>query len=517
MAHIKRKFLTIEEKVEVIKCSEKFKLSSRQLADKFLIGKTQAAEIIKKKEEILKKVCEHRDNKRKKNFPNVTSAALDNIVFDWFSKARNKNLPISGVLLKEKALEVAKQLELPTFKASNGWLEKFCKRWQISFKSICGEAGQVKEEDVAEWKNKLCDIIKEYPPENIFNADETGLFFRALPTKTFAFKNENCTGGKASKDRLTILFCASMTGEKEIPLVIGKSKKPRCFKGAHIDKLPIEWKFNKKAWMTRDIMSEWLMKFDRKMQRQKRNVLLFLDNATSHPQITLNNIKLVFFPPNMTSHCQPLDQGIIKAFKCYYRKYIVRRLLSTIDNLQNTDELEKSINIVNALIWISTAWKNVKEQIINNCFTKAGFGLNKSEHNKDLNEEYDSEDEIPLSEFILENTEISFTEYVEIDRDLSTESSEVSIEKCTQEFLEECKSDASDNESDNEETIHTEVIDIKDAHKKLKDLQNFFYISEDIIASKKIIDIIGHVENVILKKIISAKKQTTIDNFFKPV
>lgn len=137
--------------------------------------------------------------------------------------------------------------------------------------------------------------MEGYNPENIFNADETGLFFRALPKKTLALKNEKCTSGKSSKEKLTVLFCASMTGEKLDPLIIGKAKNPCCSKESHVSKLSIDWYSNKKAEMSRDIMNEWLMKFDRKMKRQNRKVLLFLDNASFYLNITLKNVKLISF------------------------------------------------------------------------------------------------------------------------------------------------------------------------------------------------------------------------------
>jgi len=84
---------------------------------------------------------------------------------------------------------------------------------------------------VNEWKSKISEIVTGYEPQNIFNADETGLFYRALPDKTFSYKGKSCSGGKIAKERLTVLLCVSMSGEKLKPLVIGKSVKPRCFKG----------------------------------------------------------------------------------------------------------------------------------------------------------------------------------------------------------------------------------------------------------------------------------------------
>ena len=79
-----------------------------------------------------------------------------------------------------------------------------------------------------DWAKRLPVICDGYEPRNIFNADETGLFFRALPTKSMVTKGDLCNGGKNSKDRITVLLAASATGEKLRPLVIGKSKKPRA-------------------------------------------------------------------------------------------------------------------------------------------------------------------------------------------------------------------------------------------------------------------------------------------------
>ncbi|XP_015363874.1 PREDICTED: tigger transposable element-derived protein 1-like [Diuraphis noxia] len=112
-----------------------------------------------------------------------------------------------------------------------------------------------------------------------------------------------------------------MAGEIRKPLVIGKSKKPRCFKNMDISSLPVIWKFNKKAWMTTEIMEQWLRYFNADMRSQNRNVLIFLDNAACHPKIELSNTKILMLPPNTTSITQPMDQGVIYTFKSYYRKF----------------------------------------------------------------------------------------------------------------------------------------------------------------------------------------------------
>ncbi|VVC40097.1 Zinc finger C2H2-type,Homeobox domain-like,HTH CenpB-type DNA-binding domain [Cinara cedri] len=129
-------------------------------------------------------------------------------------KARLYNFHVSGPLLQEKARKVANEISLENFKVSNGWLQKFRERRNISFKNIC-----------------------DYEPKNIFNCDETVLFFRALSDKTLCLKNETCSGGKIAKDRLTVLLCVNMVGEFETQLIIGKSLKPRCFKSVNVSAL----------------------------------------------------------------------------------------------------------------------------------------------------------------------------------------------------------------------------------------------------------------------------------------
>ena len=81
-----------------------------------------------------------------------------------------------------------------------------------------------------------------------------------------------------------------MSGEKLPLLIIGKSKSPRCFSG--IRSVPLVYKANSKAWMTRDIFTEWLEKLHRKLVSQKRSVLLVIDNCAAHPR-TLSSLTLI--------------------------------------------------------------------------------------------------------------------------------------------------------------------------------------------------------------------------------
>ena len=89
----------------------------------------------------------------------------------------------------------------------------------------------MQEETVAGWIERLKILISGYKPEDVWNTNETGCFYRALPNKSLAEVKKGCRGGKKGKERLTISFFVNAAGGREPPTVIGKSANPRCFKG----------------------------------------------------------------------------------------------------------------------------------------------------------------------------------------------------------------------------------------------------------------------------------------------
>ena len=66
----------------------------------------------------------------------------------------------------------------------------------------------------ASWfEKRLPTVLSNYELPDIYNADEFGLFFQALPSKSLHLKDEKCIGGKFSKVRLTGLAAANANGE----------------------------------------------------------------------------------------------------------------------------------------------------------------------------------------------------------------------------------------------------------------------------------------------------------------
>ena len=127
------------------------------------------------------------------------------------------------------------------------WIDRWKVRHGITAHRIVGESGSVGMEAVDNWKEtKLKFILEKYDEKDIYNMDETGLFYRMTPNSTLHFKGKTCEGSKQSKERLTLALCANMDGCDKLPLlVIGKAAKPRCFK--NVATLPVYYESNHKA------------------------------------------------------------------------------------------------------------------------------------------------------------------------------------------------------------------------------------------------------------------------------
>ena len=112
-------------------------------------------------------------------------------------------------------------------------------------------------ERVDSWKEWLPEIVQGYSKDNIWNMDETGLFFHALADRGFAPKCRSCKGGKKSKQSVTI---ALSSGHKEKPVFIWKSENPRCLHGFDTSCLPVSYYSQSEAWMSGVILEDILTK-----------------------------------------------------------------------------------------------------------------------------------------------------------------------------------------------------------------------------------------------------------------
>lgn len=102
---------------------------------------------------------------------------LEKVLVEWLHQARALKLPISGHIICEKARKIAESLHITDFNASNGWIDRFKNRHSIVYRQISGESETVAQQDTEKWMATLPELLQNYEPRDIFNADEFGLFF----------------------------------------------------------------------------------------------------------------------------------------------------------------------------------------------------------------------------------------------------------------------------------------------------------------------------------------------------
>ena len=229
----KRTDFTLKEKKEIIDAAKKEPNQSkvaREMSKKWGIEvkRTTIMGILSKKDAIGTAIKGGIQSKRMKLKP-AQHSKLDDGMLIWLKQARGQNLPVRGNLIKEKTLKLTELMHIQDFIANNGWLDNFKKRHGIAFKTVQGEAGAVNLQSLLEWKQQVLQpLLRQFSADDVFNLDETGLFWQLLPSKTMSFRGKRCTGGKKSKQRIIRLVGANMSGAEKFPfLEIGKSKRPR--------------------------------------------------------------------------------------------------------------------------------------------------------------------------------------------------------------------------------------------------------------------------------------------------
>ena len=112
---MKKRCLTLDEKIKILDEVKKRKLSCRAIAEKFKIGKTQAANVVKNEA----KLREEYANFQGKGFKHIQREnhqkfkPINDILYYWFKKCESFGICVNGPLLKEEVMSIKQSLNLP--------------------------------------------------------------------------------------------------------------------------------------------------------------------------------------------------------------------------------------------------------------------------------------------------------------------------------------------------------------------------------------------------------------------
>jgi len=166
-------------------------------------------------------------------------------------------------VLRPRAEEISANLGVTGVLASAGFVRQWAERHNLVNISLWG-MGASAEADVEPSPQRMADIrtqLEDYDPEKIHNMDETGLYFRCIPSRAYVLSGSRrrAHGSTAmkEKDRVTLVLAVNATGSHKIPVaVIGRAAVPVCLKPPRAP-CSLPYFSQDPAWMYGDVCEKW--------------------------------------------------------------------------------------------------------------------------------------------------------------------------------------------------------------------------------------------------------------------
>ena len=124
-------------------------------------GKTQIVKILKQKAKILESWNSNEGAQSQKRLNVEKYGEINGLLWKWYTRARESNIPVDGPMLVEEARILAERIGDDTFKGTSGWLDKWKKRHNMGQMNIAGaEEGDVSQETIDSWNEGLEELIR---------------------------------------------------------------------------------------------------------------------------------------------------------------------------------------------------------------------------------------------------------------------------------------------------------------------------------------------------------------------
>uniref|UniRef100_UPI00358FA229 tigger transposable element-derived protein 1-like n=1 Tax=Myxine glutinosa TaxID=7769 RepID=UPI00358FA229 len=538
-----RKSIDLEEKQKIIRQREGGK-SVIAIARDFGKSRSTIMTIMKNKEKILQAVKGSASMKttRLTKFREGPISKMEKMLMTWIEDQTQKRVSLSTLTITAKAKSLFKMLKQQAgadydkeFSASSGWFKHFKLRHGLHHVKVSSESVSAHSTAAAEFIDTSDKLIVEgaYLPQQIINMDETSLYWKRMPERSFIHKEaKSMPGFKVFKDRVTVMLGGSVAGFKMKPFVVWHRENPRAFKNINKHTMPVYYRANQKSWMTQALFQDALLNcYAGDLERYcieegvEFKILLILHNAPGHPPFIGDlhpNIKVVFLPPNTTSLIQPMDQGAIAAFKSnYLRRTFAMAISATKDDEKTLKEFWKEYNMYHCIKNIAWAWDDVTKQ----CMIGVWKKVLKRYVNDFKGLETDTEFEKITRNLVNMANELNLG----VDDDDIEELLEVVPEELTNEELLElqqhwiAEEEAREKESEEEEVEEVQKkFTIKGLSKFFADLNTLLKSAEEMDPNTEHFSLIernAHAVFAAYRQIYEEKKQqtkrTTLDIFIK--
>ncbi|XP_017797943.1 PREDICTED: jerky protein homolog-like [Habropoda laboriosa] len=287
----------------------------------------------------IRQFAENSQHLTRKRIRTSTCDDFENQLYSWFLQRCCLGDRITDNILLEKAKELQKESGPPNFTPNRGWLWRFKKNYNLRLVDIYGESAT---ENIIEQFSQILEE-SEISENDLYNMDETSLFWNMLPNKTLVSARE-----KRVPDRITLGLCTNASGNHKLPpIFINKYENPRALKHCK-NNLPVFYAHQKNAWMN-------------------NTIFLSCGHIVSDNQMDDDQFKIMFLLPNTSSLIQPMEQGIISKCKKLFRHKLLQRALKYnggIPDFYGDYDIKDCIDLVNE------SWGSITAVNIYNAWNK---------------------------------------------------------------------------------------------------------------------------------------------------
>ncbi|KAJ0391615.1 hypothetical protein ATCC90586_011182 [Pythium insidiosum] len=310
----------------------------------------------------------------------LLSDELEFLLYSQIGEERGLRRRVTRNQIKNWALELAAELGVEGFCASNGWLDGFLSRHNFVIRKATNKTKLDQLEIVqraVRFIRHVQNLIHDHGValEDIYNMDETAVFLDHSRGNTLEQRGAKEVIIKSygfEKNRITAICCASASGMKKCATVIIPGSKSEIVMANGVAHAHV-----RNSWMNSDFFIQWI-DFTFPLVLPWKTLLVF-DSARSHiskkvkEHLQRRKILYAVIPGGMTAYLQPADHSWFKPFK--------DKIVEKIDEWKRAGVFEytrggnvrpPAPTVVST--WVKDAWKGVTDDLVIKSFERCFLG-----------------------------------------------------------------------------------------------------------------------------------------------
>lgn len=363
--------MTVEKRVEILKKLENGS-SIDSLATEYGVSK-RTIRRYKQQSVSLRQLCNDPERARSIRQRGPLYNNTETRLYEWILERRALGDVLTTAAMQEKAKAFEQESGNSNFTASQGWISRFKRRYEIT--GLNQEETDVYQLVRRKFITNFARTLQEenIKEDNIYIMDETNLLWRSLP-KMLINDERRLEGTRSKVDYVTLAICTNATGTHKLPLLfVHKYPNPRALKHCK-HYLPVVYASERNCSINERIFTEWYViyfqssvkEFHLREQR-KGKVLLLVDHFKQHliPEQLREDehFQIIFLP----SFIQPMDVALISKCKKFFRKLLLKKVFKHPGGVK---EFYPDYDVKDCMDLIAEAWNDIRSNDIRNSWEK---------------------------------------------------------------------------------------------------------------------------------------------------